>query len=122
MDDTFDKVQCIICSKINGKDKILDAKNDNLKKHQRWKRTLSDLHSLKVKKSEWYRDHNSVHKHAERAFAVRPVHNIRALVTAGAPPKYKEVQMTIIFHLLQFGRPMTECPPMKELLQFMARS
>ena len=53
-DGTFDKVQCIICSKVNGKDKIFDAKDDNLKKHQGWKRALSDLPSLKVKNGEWY--------------------------------------------------------------------
>jgi hypothetical protein len=97
----------------------LDAKDDNLKKHQGWKRALSDLPSLKVKKWEWYWDQNSVHKRAERIFAALPVHNIGTLVTAGAPPKRKEMQMAVIFHLLQFGRPMTEYPPMKELLQFL---
>jgi hypothetical protein len=55
-DGTFDKVRCIICSKVNGRDKILDAKDDNLKKHQGWKRALTDLPSLKVKKREWYWD------------------------------------------------------------------
>jgi hypothetical protein len=118
-DGTFDKVRCIICSKVNGRDKILDAKDDNLKKHQGWKRALSDLPSLKVKKGEWYWDHNSVHKRAERTFATLPVNDIGTLVTTSAPPKRKEVQMAVIFHLLQFGRPMTEYPPMKELLQFL---
>ena len=33
-DGRFEKVRCVICSKINGRDKILDAKDDNLKKHQ----------------------------------------------------------------------------------------
>jgi hypothetical protein len=107
-DGTFDKVRCIICSKVNGRDKILDAKDDNLKKHQGWKRALIDLPSLKVKKKKWYWDQNSVHKRAERTFAALIVHNIGTLVTVGAPPKRKEVQMAVIFHLLQFGRPMTE--------------
>jgi hypothetical protein len=31
-DGKFEKVRCVICSKINGRDKILDAKDDNLKK------------------------------------------------------------------------------------------
>ncbi len=74
---------------------------------------------MNVKKGEWYWDQNSVHKRAERTFAALSVYNIGILVTAGAPPKRKEVQMAVIFHLLQFGRPMTEYPPMKELLQFM---
>ena len=55
-DGTFDKIRCIICSKINGKDKILDAIDDNLKNNQGWKIALSDLPSLKVKNGEWYRE------------------------------------------------------------------
>ena len=51
-DGTFDKVRCIIYFKVNGRDKILDAKDDNLKKHQGWKKTLIDLSSLKVKNCE----------------------------------------------------------------------
>jgi hypothetical protein len=109
----------MICSKVNGRDKILNAKNDNLKKHQGWKRALNDLPSLKVKKGVWYWDQNSVHKRVERTFAAMYVNNIHTLVTTGAPPKRKEVQMTIIFNLLQFERPMTKYPPMKELLQFL---
>ena len=72
-----------------------------------------------MKKGEWYWDYNSIHKRAERTFAALHVNDIGTLVTAGAPPKRKEVQMAFIFHLLQFGRPMTEYPPMKELLQFL---
>ena len=72
-----------------------------------------------MKQDEWYWDQNSVHKNAERTFAALPIHNIGTLVTVGAPSKRKEVQMTVIFHLLQFGRPMTKYPPMKEMLQFM---
>jgi hypothetical protein len=62
---------------------------------------------------------NSFHKRVERTFAALPIHNIGTLVTAGAPPNCKEVQMTVIVHLLQFGRPMTKYPPIKELLQFL---
>ena len=115
----FEKVRCIICSKINGREKKLDAKDDNLKKHQGWKKALNDIPALKVKKGEWFWDSNSVHKRAERAFAALPIGNIASLVAAGAPPKRKEVQMVVIFHLLQFGRPMTEYPPMKDLLHFL---
>jgi hypothetical protein len=82
-DGTFDKVRCVICSKINGREKILDAKDDNLKKHQEWKKTLTDLPSLKVKKGEWFWDQNSMHKRIERSFAALPVGNIQTLVATG---------------------------------------
>ena len=48
-----------------------------------------------------------MHKRAARAFVALHVHNIGTLGTVGAPPKCKEVQMVVIFHFLQFGRPMT---------------
>ena len=99
--------------------KILDAKDDNLKKHQGWKRALSDLPFLKVKKGEWYWDQNSVHKRIERAFAALHVHNIGTLVTAVILPKCKKMQIIVIFHILQYGKSMTDYPPMKELLQFL---
>ena len=110
---------CVISSKINGRDKILDAKDDNLKKHQGWKKYLSDMLAMKLKRGEWYWDLNSTYKRAERAFAALPADDIATMVAAWAPSKRKEVQMAVIFHLLQFGRPMTEYSPMKELLQFL---
>jgi hypothetical protein len=75
-----------------------------------------------VKKGEWYWNHNSVHKRVERTFAALYIHNNGTLVTTRAPPKCKEVQMAVIFHLLQFGKHMTEYPSMKDLLQFMGVS
>ena len=77
------------------------------------------MSTIKLKRGEWYWDLNSTHKRAERAFTALPAGNIVIMVAAGVPPKRKEVQMVVIFHLLQFGRPMTEYPPMKELLQFL---
>ena len=97
----------------------MDAKDDNLKKHQGWKRALPNLFSLKVKKGDWFWDQTLLHKCVERSFVVLPIGNIQTLVAMGPPPKRKEMQMAIIFHLLQFGRLMIEYPQMKELLQFL---
>ena len=58
------------------------------------------------------------HKHVERSFVLLHVGKIQTLVATWAPPKQNEVQMTFIFHLLQFKRHMSKYPPMKELWQF----
>lgn len=49
-DGKFDKMRCIVCSKINRRDKIVHAKGDNSKKNQGWEKALMDLPTLKVKK------------------------------------------------------------------------
>jgi hypothetical protein len=59
----------------------------------------------------------SKHKKVERVYAALPVCNILTIVAQGNPPKRKEVQMAIIFHLLSFGRPMLEYEHMRSLLE-----
>ena len=71
-----------------------------------------------MEKGEWFWDHNSIHKRAKRSFALLVFNNIHTLVAVGAHPNRKEVQIDVFLHLLQFGKPMTEYPPIKELLQF----
>ena len=56
-----------------------------------------------------------VHKHVEMSFATLLVGNIQTLVVAMAPPNQNEVQLVIIFYLLQFRRYMIKYPLMKEL-------
>ena len=47
------------------------------------------------------------------------VGNIATLVATRVPPKHKEMQMAMIFHMLQYERPMIEYPHMKELSQLL---
>lgn len=53
------------------------------------------------------------------AFVAMPMGNIATLAIVGVLFKHKEVQMAIVFHLLQFGSPMTKYHAMKEPLQFL---
>ena len=75
-----------------------------------------DLPSLKMKKWDWFRDTNSTHKKVEKAFVAMLVENFATLNATRAPLKHKVMQMAVVFYLLQFGRSMTEYPPIKELL------
>jgi hypothetical protein len=109
------KVKCIVCSRVNGYDLLLDTKDDNLHKHQGWTTAKRDRPSLGKKEGDSRWNYDSKHK-VERVFAALPTNNIQTIVAQGAPPKRKEVQMAIIFHLLSFGRPMVEYEHMRGLL------
>jgi hypothetical protein len=102
---------------VNGHDLFLDAKGDNLRKHEGWTTTKCDKPRLGKKKGESWMNANSKHKKAERIYSSLPVCNIQTIVAQGNPPKRKEVQMTIVFHLLSFGRPMLEYEHMRGLLE-----
>jgi hypothetical protein len=112
----FEKVKCIVCSRVNGYDLLLDAKDDNLCKHQGWTIAKRDRPSLGKKKGDSWWNYDSKHKKAERVFAALPTNNIQTIVAQGAPPKRKESQMAVIFHMLSFGRPMVEYKHMRRLL------
>jgi hypothetical protein len=95
----------------------LDAKNDNLRKHEGWTTAKYDKPSLGKKKGDSWMNVDSKHKKAEHVYASLHVCNIQTIIAQGVPPKRKEVQMAIVFHLLSFGRPMLEYEHMRGLLE-----
>jgi hypothetical protein len=113
----FDKVKCITYSRVNGHNLFLDAKGDNLRKHEGWTTAKIDKSSLGKRKGESWMNNDSKHKKNKRVYVALPVCNIQTIVAQGAPFKRKEVQMTIVFHLLSFGRPMLEYEHMRSLLE-----
>jgi hypothetical protein len=102
---------------VNGHDLFLDAKGDNLRKHEGWTTAKCDKPRLGKKKGDSWMNANSKHKKAERIYSSLPLCNIQTIVAQGNPPKRKEVQMAIVFHLLSFGRPMLEYEHMQGLLE-----
>jgi hypothetical protein len=69
----------------------LDAKNNNLQKHEGWTTTKSGKLGLGKKKGDLWMNANSKHKKAKRVYALLPVYNIQTIVAQGAPFKRKEV-------------------------------
>jgi hypothetical protein len=68
-------VRCIVCFEINGKDKVMDAKDDNLE-IPRLRQALMNMPSLKEKKGDWFWNMNSTYKKVEIMFDVLLVGNI----------------------------------------------
>ena len=88
-----------------------------MRKHEGWIIAKIDKPSLRKKKSDSYLNANSKHQKAKRVYASLPICNIQIIVVQGNPPKQKEVQMAIVFHLLSFGQPVVEYEHMKGLLE-----
>jgi hypothetical protein len=99
----FERMKCISCSRVNGHNVLLDAKGDNLQKHEGWTTAKCDKPRLK---GESWMNVDLKYKKAERIYLSLPICNIQTIVAKGNPPKWKEVQMAIVFHLLSFGRPI----------------
>lgn len=61
----FDVIRCTVCTKVNGRDYLLDSKSDGLAKHQGWTKVLKDIPSLGVKRNEYYWNKDLKHMKAE---------------------------------------------------------
>jgi hypothetical protein len=95
----------------------LDAKVDNLRKHEGWTTAKIDNPSLGKRKGDSWLNNDSKHKKNEHIYSVLPMCNIQTIVAQGAPFKRKEVQMAIVFYLLSFGWPMLKYEHMRGLLE-----
>ena len=92
-------------------------KGDNLRKHEGWTTAKVDKPSLGKKKGDSWMNTNLKHKKTKRVYVALPVCNILTIVVQDAPPKRKEVQMAIIFHLISLGRSMLEYEHIRTLLE-----
>ncbi|CAM6101694.1 unnamed protein product [Calypogeia fissa] len=78
------QVRCIVCTQVNGQDKILLAKLDTLCKHAGWKRAMVDIWT--VKRGEVYHITNNEHQKNERSLLAGGVmkESVHQLLNIGA--------------------------------------
>ena len=62
-------VQCLVCTKIEGRLRTLCCKRDNLNKHASWCKADKDMPQIGVKKGEQWRDNNNKYYKNEKLFA-----------------------------------------------------
>jgi len=109
-----------VCSKINGKDKMLAPKIDSLRKHVRRRKALIvDLGVCAT--NEYYMNKNFVHAKNERLYVVARKDSIFkqvCLPTVGERKK-KLMQFSMCFHILVEGRPMIDFESMNKILHFL---
>jgi hypothetical protein len=113
------QVECKVCTKIDGRPKILQAKVDGLKKHQGRKKALFDLKCYRVNKGKYYWDHNSTHMKNERLCVSMGKEQIqkRIALQTDLMKKQKVPQFVTVNHMLRLGRPMSDYPAFQGLLR-----
>jgi hypothetical protein len=89
------QVRWKVCTKIEGKEKLLAPKLDNLWKHNGRRKALGTI-SKKIKIGEYYMNKDSVHAKSERLYC-----SIRKGTIANLPCCYwlKEEKIGAIFYL-----------------------
>jgi hypothetical protein len=72
--------KCITCSRVSGHDLFLDAKGDNLRKHEGWTMAKYDKPKLRKKKGDSWMNVDLKHKKAKRVYASLLLCNIQTIV------------------------------------------
>jgi len=112
-------VRCIICSKVEGRKKLLISKLDYLLKHLGRRKTTFAMPKVKV--GEFYENKKCAHAEKQVLFAQILVNFVFQLVIYQglASNKRKFVQFLVILYVLSHSRPMTNFENMKSLLELL---
>lgn len=115
----YESVKCLVCTAIEGRDKILGPKWDTLQKHGGKRKATRDM-TNGTKKGRWYQDLNCKYVKNERIYATRSRRTVLEQVTAMKGERgRKQIQFATILHLLHEGRPMLEYTALQPLFTFL---
>jgi hypothetical protein len=115
-DGRITQVSCMICSDIEGREKLLVSKIDSLYKHASRRRALVDMG--KVWRGEHYYLGSNQHVKNEWIYFTKGGQTIVQRVMQGVTKerKRKVLQLKALFHVLSQGRPMADITAMQDLL------
>ena len=68
-DGIVDRVKCIVCSHVKGREVTMGAKSDTLEKHAGKRQAKSDLPHINVKKDEFYVNKKCGHLRAAASYS-----------------------------------------------------
>ena len=118
--DLYDFVKCNICSTIEAQEKIFAPKWDTSEKHGGKRKAVKNMHGG-IFCARWYIAVHNKHLRNERKWAARgvatPVRD--QLLKLKRKQARKRLQMGMIFHLLEHGRPMLEYEALQLLSEFL---
>jgi len=111
------EVRCMICTFVEGKNKLLSFKLDSLFRHvDHWKCTIF---MLGVDASSYYMNKNYVHSKNENQYTISQRPFALDLFQCDIPLEHKRkyVQFVTLYHILAHGRLMTNFERFKVLFQ-----
>jgi hypothetical protein len=119
-DGKVHQVRCLVCTKIEGRDKLLAPKLDTLWKHGGRRKAHVDIPGV-ARKGEFFTALDCAHLKNEVLFLATGCDTVLEQIVAGETleRKKKVVQSVCIFILLRDGRPMGDYGGMKELMQYL---
>jgi hypothetical protein len=119
-DSRVHQVHCLVCTKIEGHDKLLTPKLDSLWKHGGRRRAHTDIPGV-AKKGEYYTALDCRHLKNEVLFLAIGRDTVAEHIAAGATleQKKKIVQFAAVFVLLRDGRLLTDYSRMRDLLEYL---
>jgi hypothetical protein len=114
------QVRCLVCTKVDGRGKLLASKLDTLWKHGGRRKAHVDIPGV-AKKGEFYMALDCTHLKNEVLFLARGQDTVLEQIVAGTTleRKKKLVQFACVFILLRDGRPMADYSGMMDLMQFL---
>lgn len=115
------QVKCIVCSKVEGKDKLLVSKIDGLWKHAGRRKAERDMifGKKKIKRGEQYFITDCGHVKNEKIYFASLGQDTVArqvIQSSTIERRRKVVQFQVLFHLVSRGRPITDYEAMHKLL------
>jgi hypothetical protein len=119
-DGKVHQVRCLVCTKIEGREKLLASKLDTLWKHGGRRKAHVDIPGV-AQKGEFFTALDCAHLKNEVLFLATGRDTVLEQIVAGetVERKKKVVQFAAIFTLLRDGQPMADYSGMKELMQYL---
>jgi hypothetical protein len=119
-DGKVHQVRCLVCTKIDGREKLLAPKLDTLWKHGGCRKAHVDIPGI-AKKGEFFTALDCAHLKNEVLFLAIGRDTVAEQIAAGATleRKKKLVQFACIYVMLREGRPMTDYAGMKDLVEYL---
>jgi hypothetical protein len=120
-DGKVHQVRCLVCTKIEGRNKLFVPKLDTLWKHGGRCKAHTDIPGVAMKR-EFYMALDCTHFKNEVLFLARGQDTVLEQIIAGTTleRKKKLVQFACVFILLRDGQPMADYSSMRDLMQFLS--
>lgn len=112
-------VKCKVCSRIEGREKLLAPKINSLLKHVRRRKTTKEGDCLPM--GQFFQNDDCQHMKNKRLHTMRHIDKVLNLVVASVVVESikKKMQFAMLFHLLTMGKPITGYGNMRILFKYM---
>lgn len=101
-------VKCKVCSKIEGREKLLAPKIDSLLRHVCKRKATKEGHGAPM--GQFFQSNDCQHMKNKRLYTMTLIDKVLNQVVASVmvESKKRKMQFDVFFHLLTMGKPITD--------------